>query len=196
MDDDDEHLPERISLLESKKNVRRYGSFLPPSDPKRQNKCYTVEKGDTLAGIAVKFDTSLESLKVLNKVLYYNPGVEVGDKLYVPVVKDSKNDNALVLNDVSVEILGDFVETPSPSNEGLNGIGSILENKVERGFSENMTSENSTSNHTNSNVPFSTASKPKPSMYDFLNKIDSNFSKARSNIDRLAAKSQNSDEQW
>jgi len=116
------------------------------------------------------------------------------------VVKDSENDNALVLNDVSVA-LGDFVETPSPSNEGLNGIGSILENRIESGFSENGISENEISRNlasyqTNSNVPSSTASKPKPSMYDFLNKIDSNFSKARSNIDRLAAKSKNSDVQW
>ena len=43
--------PELTSLLNSNKNPRRYGSFLPPSDVKRRNRCYTVEKGDTLAGI-------------------------------------------------------------------------------------------------------------------------------------------------
>merc|ERR1711997_386926 len=147
-------LPEQESLL-NQKNVTRYGSFLPPADIKRRNKSYTVEKGDTLAGIAVKFDTSLESLKVLNKQLYYNSKIESGDQLFVPVVKDSENDNPLILNDVN-------------------------------GFQ--TTTITSTSS--------STASKQqqKTSMHDFLSKIDSNFSKARSNIDKLAKNAK--EQQW
>ena len=155
---------EQESLLNNK-NVTRYGSFLPPADIKRRNRSYTVEKGDTLAGIAVKFDTSLESLKVLNKQLYYNSKIDVGDQLFVPVVKDSDNDNPLALNDV-------------------NGLDSTVESPT--GQTANTSSA-------------ITASKPttqKTSMHDFLSKIDSNFTKARSNIDKLANKSQNNTEQW
>ena len=164
--------PELTSLLNSNKNPRRYGSFLPPSDVKRRNRCYTVEKGDTLAGIALKFDTSLESLKVLNKQLYYNSKIDVGDRLYVPVVKDSEVDNPLGLNDV--DGVGDKVVTPTNSSDNCRNV-------------ENEMVESS-------NVQSSDTKKP--SMYDFLNKIDSNFSKAKNSINKLAEKSLENDSNW
>lgn len=82
-------LSEDKKLLGSTSKKSRYGSFTLPSDTSRTMEEYICKSGDTLAGVALRFDTSIENLKKLNKHLYYasSTSLQPGDKLFVSVKK-------------------------------------------------------------------------------------------------------------
>lgn len=85
-------LSEERKLLQKTNKKSRYGSFIPPSDINRTLQEYTCQPGDTLAGIALKFDTSIEQLKTLNKQFYYmtQNSLNVGEVIYISVKKIEK----------------------------------------------------------------------------------------------------------
>lgn len=156
---------------------RRYGSFQPPDDLARHRRNYTVAPGDTLAGIAVKFDTTIESLKILNKQLYFDFSIQPGDELHVPVLKDSERDNALELNDVNIS-------------------SSIVREDSVSDFRFDAFKANSDEARSSRSVSSSPKQQPKKSMMDMLNKIDTDIARTKKNVQQISKNSSAQKPSW
>ena len=88
--------------------VRSYGTcgdFASPYVPSPSRKCVThiVAQHETLAGIALKYDITVEDLRRTNSFLWTSNSVWVGQVIKVPVIKERHTDpdNAAKKNEIS-----------------------------------------------------------------------------------------------
>ena len=72
-------------LLESISSEPRYGSFSQINASKKlETQEYEVQAGDTLQGIAIRYKTTIQMLKMLNKNLYFESTLSIGDLILLP----------------------------------------------------------------------------------------------------------------
>ena len=92
---------ETISLKQFCFPHRSYGtcdffpSYVPSSNSSRHRKCisHVVADNETLAGIALKYDISVEEIRRTNSFLWTTNSVWVGQIIKVPVIHPDKGDS-------------------------------------------------------------------------------------------------------
>lgn len=86
---------ETISLKQFCFPVRSYGTCgdFPSYVPSSRRKCVThvVAQHETLAGIALKYDISVEELRRTNSFLWTSNSVWVGQAIKVPVINENES---------------------------------------------------------------------------------------------------------
>ena len=191
------HLQEDKKLLSTNSKKSRYGSFTLPSDTSRKIEEYVCKSGDTLAGVALKFDTSIENLKKLNKQLYYASSnlLRVGEVLVVSVKKTKQEINLEDHLQVQEQEHSQQVNrTSSFSNEDSMST-SISKIKTISLTDDNETNRRTSSIPVNKNIskpsistnPSSNSSKNSSSsnITDFLSSFDKSLSSLKANVNKI-----------